>query len=135
MEHILEFITNHLALSLIFVTLLAYILFTELQGPSGSRLLDPHQVVTSINREAAVVIDTRPKDAFISGHIINSINMSAQDIEKSEQYKNKNVILVCDNGQKTPVLSAKLKKIGFDNIATLKGGMSAWKQADLPSES
>lgn len=133
MGNLPEFVMNHLALVIIFVGLLAYLLYTEYQNQSGSNALSPQQAVNLMNHESAIVLDLRPNATFESGHIINAINITSDKLENTENYKNKKIILVCENGQSTPMLSNKLKSKGFEHVYCLKGGMSAWRQADLPS--
>jgi rhodanese-related sulfurtransferase len=132
MANLQEFITNHLALVIVFVALLSYLLYTEFQNQQSNTVLSPQQVVMLMNHDNAILIDIRPREAFQSGHIINAINLSVEELEKSDKYRTEPVVLICDSGQKTSQAAVKLRKIGYQNISSLKGGMTAWKQTDLP---
>ena len=57
-----------------------------------------------INNENALVIDLRDRESFKKGHIIDSINATAEDFEqpKMNKYKNKTIILVCARGLQSP---------------------------------
>ncbi|MGH8116973.1 MAG: rhodanese-like domain-containing protein [Rhodanobacteraceae bacterium] len=39
---------------------------------------------------------------------------------------------VCRNGTESSKAARRLVKAGFSNVATLAGGIGAWKRADLP---
>jgi rhodanese-related sulfurtransferase len=41
-------------------------------------------------------------------------------------------LLVCDNGARSAECAAKLRKDGIENVYSLKGGVSAWQQENLP---
>ena len=86
-----------------------------------------------INNENAVVIDLRDKEAFKTGHIIDSINATAEDFNqpKMNKYKDKNIILICARGLQSPAVAAKIRTQGF-NPMVLGGGIASWQSADLP---
>jgi len=42
------------------------------------------------------------------------------------------VVLVCETGAHSRKAINEVKKLGFEDIGTLDGGVQAWKQAALP---
>jgi rhodanese-related sulfurtransferase len=40
--------------------------------------------------------------------------------------------LACDRGQTAFGAAAKLRKMGFDQVYVMQGGINAWAQAGLP---
>ena len=52
--------------------------------------------------------------------------------ETFEKYKDKPVIVVCRSGSRSASGCAMLKKQGFDQVYNLRGGLMAWKNANLP---
>ncbi len=134
MHQLTEFIVNHWVLWLCLAGIILLLLATEAQAKlAQGQALAPFQAVSLMNHEEAIVIDIRSRDLFKKGHIINAVNISAEDLKKSDKYHNKNIILVCDNGQNSQNLSSQLKKQGFTQINVIKGGLSAWTQAELPT--
>ncbi len=89
-----------------------------------------------INRENAVVLDLREANAFREGHIIGSKNFPESEFERNaqklEQYRSQPIILVDAMGAKASVAALRLKKLGFEKVNILKGGISAWKSANMP---
>ena len=91
-----------------------------------------------INRQDALVLDVRDVAEFAKGHIINAKNIPAGQIDSRvgelAKFKDKPVIVHCDNGQAAGRALAALKKQGFNSVFNLQGGFGAWKQAGLPTE-
>jgi rhodanese-related sulfurtransferase len=44
------------------------------------------------------------------------------------------VVLVCPTGARASRAVALMKKAGYENVKTLSGGLSAWREANLPVE-
>ncbi len=81
------------------------------------------------------VIDVREPDKFSAGHIVDARNEPADkllaDPEVLKKSK-KNVVLVCDSGSRSAELAAQFRKNGLENVFSLKGGLMAWRQENLP---
>ncbi|MBT3305494.1 MAG: rhodanese-like domain-containing protein [Alphaproteobacteria bacterium] len=91
-----------------------------------------------------VIIDVRAHGDYIgdSGHIEGAINLPygymSERLTKVEQdlgpYKHE-PILIAAGGDTLAAHSARLlRKIGFSNIAILKGGMKRWSNMGMPVE-
>ena len=48
------------------------------------------------------------------------------------RYKDRPVIVVCDNDRQAAPVSKTLKKMGFTQVFAIQGGISAWQSASLP---
>jgi rhodanese-related sulfurtransferase len=44
------------------------------------------------------------------------------------------LILVCASGARSSRAVATAKKLGYENVHSLSGGMGAWRSASLPVE-
>lgn len=134
MNQLNEFITRHWELAAAFGILLILIFVYELiSQKKKAQEISPQTAVDLINNENAVILDLRDKEAFKNGHIIDSINVNADDFNqnKLDKYKEKNIILICARGQHSPAIAAKIKAQGF-KPRVLGGGIVSWQQADLP---
>lgn len=113
------------------------LLWPVIQGASTSGL-SPSAAVLLINREKAVVVDIREKEAFAAGHLVGSRNLPVAELEAklASTVKNKAVplILVCDTGARTRRAEAIAKQLGYTQVQCLAGGLSAWRAASLPLE-
>lgn len=82
--------------------------------------------------ENALIIDTRPADAFKNGHLKNAINIPPEaqlkDYEKQlESYKNKPIITYCFTGNKSQTLAKQLTDAGFTNVYNSLDGTKEYK--------
>ena len=55
-----------------------------------------------------------------------------EGMSKLERFKAKPMVAVCDAGLNSTKLVNTLRKYGADNVYGLRGGIAAWKQANLP---
>lgn len=138
MQDLFQFILNHWVLVAAFVIVLAIVVAEEMRskGMGGPRV-STEEAIRLINRENGVVLDIRDRNAYLDGHIIDAISIAAADVEqnlkKLQKYKTKPLIVVCQQGQAAMQVAAKLQKQGFEQVKILAGGMSAWKNANLPT--
>lgn len=138
MDHLSQFIGNHVLLCAGFAIVLFLIFFLEarIAGAGVGNRLTPQGVTQAINREEAVVIDIRDASVFRDGHIVGSVNIPMADWNaqerKLEKYKTKPIIIVDAMGQKVQMYRTKLITSGFENVKVLAGGVSAWRAASLP---
>jgi rhodanese-related sulfurtransferase len=108
-----------------------------LRGAATSGL-SPTQAVNMINREKAVVIDVCETAEFAAGHLGSAKNIPLGQLEEKlpSAVKNKALplILVCQSGARSGRAVAIAKKLGYDNVQSLSGGLGAWRSASLPIE-
>lgn len=104
----------------------------------GGREVGVADAVQLINRQDAVVVDVREPGEFKSGHIPNARNIPVGQIgertKELEKLKGKPIVLTCASGNRSTTAAGVLRKAGFENVASLAGGMGAWTQAGMPVE-
>ncbi|MFT4591488.1 MAG: rhodanese-related sulfurtransferase [Gammaproteobacteria bacterium] len=135
MDRLIEFANANIWLALALVGTILAVIFNELRLRSQSiGSISAPQAVGLINN-GATVVDLREADAFKQGHLIDALNLNPKELANSKKLKsNKGVLLVCENGSKSARALAELRKAGFDNSFSLKGGIAAWQQDNLPTE-
>jgi len=81
------------------------------------------------------VVDVRDADKFGAGHVVDARNIPADELlgspDKLKAGK-KNTLLVCDNGARSGEVTAKLRKDGNESVFSIRGGLAAWQQDNLP---
>ena len=112
--------------------------------PMISRLMRPGQeigtveAVQLINRRDAVVLDVRDAAEYKSGHITNARNVPEAELDarakELDKVKAKPIIVSCGRGNRSAAIAAKLRKLGFAEAVSLRGGIAAWQQANMPLE-
>lgn len=91
-------------------------------------------VAVRMINNGSVVVDVRSPENYAAGHIVDARNITETELldQPDNLGKKKSALLVCDNGQRSSELVAKLRKGGLENIFSLKGGLAAWQQENLP---
>lgn len=137
MEQLIEFAGNHLVLSATFVALLTLLVVSEIRrrGQSGNDV-SAMEAVRLINHKPTLLLDVREDREYEEGHIkdahhipLGQINERAGEIEK---YKNKPVVAYCRTGNRSASACARLRKLGFESVYNMRGGITAWQRENLP---
>lgn len=91
------------------------------------------EVDNLLNDENAVFVDVRSKEEQLLGKLENSINIPIEELRSrtEEIPHDKRVVLYCTKGLKSYFASRILLQKGFDNVFTLNGGYSLYKQVVL----
>ncbi len=138
MEQYIEFIGNHPMLSLAWIGLVFLIVSGWFKSKfSPIREINNQQLTLLVNREDALVVDTRTLKDYQNGHIAGAIHLSGdkakeKDFSALEKHKSQPIILVCFSGISAKGVAANLHKDGYESVYVLTGGMSAWQNASLP---
>lgn len=103
-------------------------------GASGGGVTTA-EAVRLINREKAVMLDVSEPAEYASVHITGARNVPLSRLANSatDLPKNKATPLVV-SGTGAARSIVVLKKMGFENASVLAGGVSAWREANLPVE-
>lgn len=136
MQDLITFLSNHLALSASILVLFALLVIVELLRAKRLTFSIPAtRAVQLINHDNAVVVDIRSKDAYKNGHLIDAISLPISENKelgkRLTKYKNKPIIVVCNNGLESQKIAAHLLKEGY-NAYSLSGGTRAWIDAQMP---
>ena len=138
MDQLIEFASNNIVLAGVWVALVAMLIFSYVSGLTSSvKELSTHEATLLINKEDAVIFDTRPAKDFKTGHILGARQIKPEELreknfKKLENSKDKPIIVVCAMGNQARGTASAMQKDGFANVNILKGGMNAWQSASLP---
>ncbi len=137
MDQLIEFSGNHPELFMALFFTLGLLFWNLLSEQiSGIPSLVPQEAISLINHENAIVLDVREDNEYAKGHILNSIhiplNTLSSKLGRLEKYRSKPIISSCLSGNRSGKACSILKKNGFENLHNLKGGISAWQNANLP---
>jgi rhodanese-related sulfurtransferase len=131
----MDFINENLILVSLtmFVFLLA--IFNELKIKEGNICgLSPMQAVKIINQNA-VVLDLRNKNDFEKKHLLDSQNVTAEDVSEKAGSIKRPLLLVCETGGTSKKSSLALRQKSFEQVFYVKGGIIEWEKASLPTTS
>ena len=135
MEQLIEFAGNHFLLVASFFFVLTLLLMNIMQG-GGSLALSAQQAVALLNKDNAIVVDTRSEEDFDAGHIVNSIHVDAADLKGSFEplasYKDQPLLIYCASGVGSTAIARQLRRAGFSETFSLRGGVNGWRADNLP---
>ena len=114
------------------------LLWPMLAGGMSAGAVNANAAIQLINREKAVVIDVCEPAEFAAAHVGGAKNIPLGELEAKLPGTVKNkalpLILVCASGARSSRAVAIAKKLGFEKVQSLGGGLKAWKDANLPIE-
>lgn len=137
MDRIPEFAANHLFLITLFIAILIMLLWSVFgNAMTGVMQVQPAEATRLLNREGALIVDVRPHEDYLQGHIINALSIPQAELEGREQelsrHRGKPVIVYCENGTSSAHSVRTLKTKGYEKVYALAGGLVAWRRASLP---
>jgi rhodanese-related sulfurtransferase len=98
------------------------------------------------DRGEAALIDVREPAEFETGHIPGSINIPRGVLEfqvdahpavanvsdPALSRKQRRIVVVCRTGGRAALSAANLQRMGFSDVRSIAGGVTAWGEAGLP---
>ncbi len=111
------------------------LVWASLQGRGTT--LTQVQATQMLNQDKAVVLDVRPASEFSSAHMPGAINVPLADmpikIGQLSKYQSQSIIVVCQTGAQSRKARSQLKKVGFNDVYVLNGGITEWQSQGLPT--
>jgi rhodanese-related sulfurtransferase len=89
--------------------------------------------------EVAHFIDVREDHEFAKDHAKGARHVGKgiieRDIETLVPDKQASILLYCGGGYRSVLAADALTKMGYTNVASMDGGIKAWREAGYPMES
>ena len=139
MQEYIDFASNHLGLSGLFVFILIVIVVNELhRRATRGKSLQPMHATQLMNQDNCSVVDVRSTAEYKQGHIVGAINLMLSEVaEKAgriNQDKAAPVLVYCKNGTQAPSVVKQLQQAGFEQVYLLAGGLISWQAESMPLE-
>ena len=80
-----------------------------------------------------MVLDVRQPQEWADGHIAGAMHITGAELPRrfNEVPKDRPIAVICGSGYRSSVSSSVLAHHGYEKIANVLGGMSAWNHAGL----
>ncbi len=105
---------------------------------SSIREIGALEATQLINRRDALMLDLREPKEYEGGRVPNAMHLPQSQLASRagelEKLTARPVIAYCERGQRSRTAAAALKRLGFAEVYTLRGGLRAWSEAGLPVE-
>jgi len=136
MAQLVEFAGNHVWLVSGLLAASLAVMFYELKIRSQAAThVSTADAVRLINK-GALVVDVRKPEDFSAGHIVNARNVPLERVQQDDdainKQKNKILLAVCADGTSSGRAAGALRKAGYENAFSLKGGLAGWRADNLP---
>ncbi|HEX4129163.1 MAG TPA: rhodanese-like domain-containing protein [Pirellulales bacterium] len=96
-------------------------------------------VLTRLTGSAAPrIIDVREDHEWAKGHLPGATHLGRgileRDIEKLVPDPHTELILYCGGGYRSALAAESLQRMGYDNVWSMAGGFTGWRDAGHPVE-
>ncbi|MBA2408923.1 MAG: rhodanese-like domain-containing protein [Gammaproteobacteria bacterium] len=137
MSQFVEFAGNNAMLFVLLAAIVAFIGWTEWwRFARPYKEISPAEAVNLINREDALVLDVREDSEVKSGKINGArhipFSVLKQRVGDLAKYRDRAVIVSCGSGLRSGQAGDILHQQSFEKVYSLKGGIAAWQNANLP---
>ncbi len=96
-------------------------------GRLGIKQLSPKELD---KKKGMMLLDTRTDKEYGQGHIPGAVHVPLADIgdRVKKLKKDKELVVYCQNGNRSIWAIKRLMGMGYKNLYNLKGGYNAWKR-------
>jgi sulfur-carrier protein adenylyltransferase/sulfurtransferase len=99
--------------------------------------LSPAEVKEKLDRgEAPVLLDVREKDEYRDGYIAGAVSLPRGfleiRVEESVPDRSTPIITYCAGGTRSLIAGRTLREMGYQNVVSMSGGFTGWKNAGFP---
>ncbi len=95
------------------------------------------KAATEVERRDAVLIDVRETSEWDIEHAVGAMHLSRGMLEVEIEEKlpdfKQPIILHCGGGGRSALAAESLQNMGYENVRSMAGGFTAWKEKDLPT--
>lgn len=134
----IDFATRHWYLFLALVVILTLLIGGEIRNRlQGISAVSPAGALKLINHQDAIVLDVREASDYKTRHIPDALHIPHRELEgrlkELTRYQSKPVVIYASLAGQATASGVLLKKQGFSSVQTLKGGLTEWQNANLPT--
>jgi rhodanese-related sulfurtransferase len=136
MVNSIDRLAAHAAMSYRILVLLLLTMLVPAAFAQGAGEIDVTSAAPLVEQKKLFVLDVREPSEYAAGHIADATLVPLGQLEKHLEelapQKDQPVLVVCASGGRSAQAVRLLSKNGFTQAQNLKGGMNAWRKADLP---
>ncbi|HEX8752567.1 MAG TPA: molybdopterin-synthase adenylyltransferase MoeB [Solirubrobacterales bacterium] len=98
--------------------------------------IQPFEAAQEIEGGDVVLVDTREPHEYQEAHLENGRlvppGLLADEIPTAAPDKSARIILYCRSGNRSAIAAAQMQRLGYENVASMEGGILAWQEQGLP---
>lgn len=112
-------------MEIVLIIALVAFLAWRMMPTKGVKAISTAQLKAVLNDKDKVFIDVRTPAEF-KGRNIQQFKNSPLGSDFSKFPKDKEIVVICQSGMRSSQACKKLKKLGYNNVTNVRGGMSAF---------
>src|SRR4051794_4148389 len=101
--------------------------------------IEPFEAAEEIEGGDVVLIDTREpheyQEAHLEGGKLVPPGLLGDEIATAAPDKSARTILYCRSGNRSALAAAQLQRLGYENVASMSGGIIQWQEQGPPGVS
>lgn len=96
--------------------------------------IDTTAATALMDEKDLIILDVREEKERKSGFIANDVHIPLAQVKNKLDSldKNKKILVYCRSGSRSAHIAGLLTRNEFEHVYSLKGGINAWKKANLP---
>lgn len=111
--------------TIIFIGLVAAFLVWRMKPTKGLKTISTSELKNILNDQDKVFIDVRTPGEYKARNIKQFKNMPLGS-DFSKLPRDKEIVVICQSGMRSSQACKKIKKLGYEKITNVRGGMSAY---------
>ncbi|MEY8350080.1 rhodanese-like domain-containing protein [Bacillus cereus] len=114
-------------LNVILIALVGWFLISRFLPVKGVKNITGKELKSILGKQNKQFIDVRTSGEYRGNHMKGFRNIPLNELanKASQLDKNKEVIVICQSGMRSKQATKILKKLGFQHITNVSGGMNA----------
>ena len=109
---------------------------TSAQTKQQIEEIEPFEAAAEIEGGDVVLVDTREPHEYAEAHLENGRlvppGLIGDEIAEAAPDKSARTILYCRSGNRSFKAAEQLQELGYENVASMAGGILAWQEQGLP---
>ncbi|MGX9134246.1 rhodanese-like domain-containing protein [Rummeliibacillus sp. JY-2-4R] len=114
-----------MAVGFIIIVMIAFIAL-RMMPSRGVQSISTAQLKDILNEQDKMFIDVRTPGEYKGRHIQQFKNMPLGS-DFSKLPKDKEIVVICQSGMRSNQACKQLKKLGYEKVTNVRGGMSNWR--------
>ena len=112
--------------TLVLIVLVVAFIAWRMMPTKGTKVISTEQLKSVINDKDKVFVDVRTPGEY-KGRNIHQFKNIPLGSDFSKLPKDKEIVVICQSGMRSSQACKQLKKLGYENVTNVRGGMSAWR--------
>ncbi|MEC1180789.1 rhodanese-like domain-containing protein [Metasolibacillus meyeri] len=110
---------------IIFAVIVAFLVW-RMMPAKGVKTISTEELATIVNDRDKLFIDVRTPAEYKGRHIQQFKNMPL-GTDFSKLPKDQGIFVICQSGMRSAQACKQLKKLGYQDITNIRGGMNVWR--------